>query len=218
MNKIFFFLLALSMFSVDAFADIAGGRRVPKPTPTPVTTATPQPTPAVAAKPKLAEYNGNIRIYMSRKAGQEDVPVLEIRRTAVEMLLASNGEGVTLDNLAENNRGPGFSPLQTIVSGTLFSLAFILGGVWIFRSKGASKTAAGVLLGAALGSGTVVLANSPPDYVVKLTSRIFDKNTRAYGYAKNKVKIRLVDESEYGSNVRDDVLLVIPKDESEDSE
>lgn len=220
MNKIFFFMLALSMFSADAFADIAGGRRVPKPTPTPVTTATPEATPAVGPKPKLAEYNGNIRIYLSREVGKEGgVPVLEIRRTAVEMLLASNGGNISREDLAGTDRSPGVSSAQTIVRGTLFSLAFIVGGIWIFRSKGTSKTAAGVLLGAALGAGTVVLANSPPDYVVTLTSRIFAKNTRAYRYAKNKVKIRLVEEREYAEgNTRDDVVLIVPKDESEDSE
>jgi hypothetical protein len=221
MKKILFVLPLLALFSIDALADIAGGNRVPKPTPqaTIVPAATAQPTPEPGAKPHLAEYNGTIRIYFSREKGKDDdVPVLEIRRSAVEKLLASNGEGVTLDNLAENTGGTGFTQAQTIVSGTLFSLAFIFGGVWIFRSKGASKTGAGLVLGAVLGAGTVVLANSPPDYVVKLTSRIFDKNTRAYGYAKNKVKIRLVEENEYASGVRNDVLLIVPKDDSEGSE
>jgi len=221
MKRIFLVLPLLTLISVNAFADIPGGRRTPKPTPKTViiTEATPKPTPEPGAKPKLAEYNGTIRIYFSREAGKdEDVPILEIRRSAVEKLLASNGEGVTLENLAEKTEGPGFTPSQTIVSGTLFSLAFIFGGVWIFRSKGASKTGAGLVLGAVLGAGTVVLGNSPPDYVVKLTSRIFDKNTRAYGYAKNKVKIRLVEENEYASGVRNDVLLIVPKDDSEASE
>lgn len=218
MKRIFLVLTLLGVFSTGALADIAGGQRVPKPTPkaTTVPTAPPQPTPAVGAKPHLAEYDGNIRIYFSK---QEGVPVLEIRRAAVEKLLASNGENVSGDDLAGPGQGRGFTSAQTLISGTLFSLAFIFGGIWIFRSKGASRTAAGVLLGAAIGSGTVVLANSPPDFVVRLTSRIFAPNTRAYGFAKNSVKIRLVEEKEYAEgNRRDDVLLTVPKDESETSE
>jgi hypothetical protein len=221
MKRVFIFLTLLALFSINAFADIAGGHRTPKPTPaaTVVPVATAQPTPEAGPQGHLAEYNGTIRIYFSREAGKDaDVPVLEIRRSAVEKLMASNGEGLTMENLAENTGGSGISSAQTIVSGTLFSLAFILGGVWIFRSGGRSKTAAGIMLGVVLGAGTVVLANSPPDYVVKLTSRIFDKNTRAYGYARNNVKIRLVDEKEYASSVRNDVLLIVPKDDSEGSE
>lgn len=198
--------------AVSAMADIPSPNRSPRPTPrSTVATAKIEPTPAPGPKPRLTEYNGVIRIYFDKTV---DVPVLEIREGAMQRLLASDGESVDNETLAAGSHG--FSPTQTIVSGALFSLAFIVGGIWIFRSKGSSKTAAGMLLGVALGGGTMVFANAPPDYVVTLTSRVFNKNTTMYGYAKNKVKIRVVEEKEYiNGDARDDVILRVPKIQSE---
>ena len=215
MKRKFLILIAVLILGVNAFADIPSPNRTPRPARTPVNMnaeiekANPSPTPALA-KVVPAEYNGVIRLYIDR-SGKVDVPVLEVRRSAVERLMAANGDGASLETLAAES-APGINATQTIVSGTLFSLAFIVGGIWIFRSKGNSKTAAGILLGVALGAGTVVLANSPPDYAVTLTSRIFGRSTNAYGYAKNKVKIRLVPEKEYiDGDARDDVVLIVPQ-------
>lgn len=219
MKKITFLLLYMAAFAVTGFADISGPRKSPKPTPqsTISVTKTPEPTPAPGPKATLAEYNGVIRVVFDR-TGKIEIPVLEVRQSAVERLLASNLEGGDTENIALV-KGPGFSPTQTIVSGTLFSLAFIIGGIWIFRSKGSSKTAAGILLGAAIGAGTIVLANAPPDGVVTLTSRVFNKNTTAYGYAKNKVKIKLVEEKEYiNGDARDDVVLIVPNPDKQGDE
>ena len=219
MKRIFFAILCAAVFCVHAFADVPGPRKSPKPTPqsTVTTTKTPDPTPAPGPKGALAEYNGVIRVVFDR-TGKVDVPVLEVRQSAVERLLASNHEGGVIENVAAAP-ARAFSPAQTIVSGTLFSLAFVIGGIWIFRSKGSSKTAAGVLLGAALGAGTIALANSPPPSLVTLTSRVFNKNTMVYGYAKNKVKIKLVEEREYISgDARDDVVLIVPNPDKEGEE
>jgi hypothetical protein len=219
MKRIIFAILCTAVFCVHAFADIPGPNKRPRPTPksTVSVTKTPEPTPAPGPKGSLAEYNGVIRVVFDR-TGKIDVPVLEVRQSAVERLLASNLEGGVIENIAAAP-ARAFSPLQTIVSGTLFSLAFIVGGIWIFRSKGPSKTAAGVLLGAALGAGTIVLANAPPDSIVTLTSRVFNKNTTVYGYAKNKVKIKLVEETEYiNGDTRDDVVLIVPNPDNEGDE
>jgi len=205
-------VIALLLLSVNAFADIANPNRTPRPTPrvNDVKMKTAEPTPAPGGKVVPAEYNGVIRVYVDR-SGKIDVPVLEVRRSAVERLMAANREGVSLETLAAAP-APGISATQTIVSGTLFSLAFIVGGIWIFRSKGNSKTAAGILLGVALGAGTIALANSPPPSAVTLTSLIFNRSTLAYGYAKNKVKIKLVEEKEYiDGDARDDVVLIVPQ-------
>jgi hypothetical protein len=216
MKKRFLILIAVLIFGVNAFADIPNPNRTPRPTPKvhEVVIDTTKPTPA-PAKVVPAEYNGVIRVYIDR-SGKVDVPILEVRRSAVERLMAANGEGISLETLAA---APGISATQTIVSGTLFSLAFIVGGIWIFRAKSSSKTAAGILLGAALGAGTIVLANAPPDSVVTLTSRIFNRSTLAYGYAKNKVKIKLIPEKDYISGeTRDDVILIVPRVETEGEE
>jgi hypothetical protein len=219
MKNTLFVSLCIAVFAVTGFADIPGPRKSPKPTPQTVVvnTKTPDPTPAPGPKGSLAEYNGIIRVVFDR-TGKLDVPVLEVRQSAVEKLLASNHEDGVIENMAAAP-ARAFSPTQTIVSGTLFSVAFIVGGIWIFRSKGTSKTAAGVLLGAALGAGTIVLANSPPPSVVTLTSRVFNKNTTVYGYAKNKVKIKLVEEREYiNGDARDDVVLIVPNADKEGDE
>lgn len=215
MKRTVFVLCALITLSVGASADIPNPGRSPRPTPkSTVSTTKIEPTPASGPKPRLAEYEGVIRIYFDKTV---DVPVLEIREGAMQRLLASNGESIDNETIAGASRG--FSPTQTIVGGALFSLAFIVGGIWIFRSKGSSKTAAGMLLGVALGGGTMVFANAPPDYVVTLTSRVFKSSTTMYGYAKNKVKIRVVEEKEYiNGDARDDVVLRVPKVQTEGEE
>jgi hypothetical protein len=219
MKRSVFMIFCMGVFTINGFADVPGPRKSPKPTPqsTVSVTKTPEPTPAPGPKGRLAEYNGIIRVVFDR-TGKVEVPVLEVRQSAVERLLASNLEGGNIENTAAAP-ARAFSPTQTIVSGTLFSLAFIIGGIWIFRSKGTSKTAAGVLLGTALGAGTIALANSPPPSLVTLTSRVFNRNTTVYGYAKNKVKIKLVEEMEYiNGDARDDVVLIIPNPDNEGDE
>jgi hypothetical protein len=212
MKRKFLIVIALLFLGGNALADIPNPNRTPRPTPKvhEVKINTAEPTPAPAGKAVPSEYNGVIRVYVDR-SGKIEVPVLEVRRSAVERLMAANADGVSLETLAAAP-GTRFSATQTIVSGTLFSLAFIVGGIWIFRAKGNSKTAAGILLGVALGAGTIVLANAPPDSAVTLTSRIFNRSTLAYGYATNKVKIKLIEEKEYiDGNARDDVVLIVPQ-------
>jgi hypothetical protein len=213
MKRSIFVLFALVGFAASAFADIPGPNKKPRPTPrSTVPTAKIEPTPAPGPKGSLAEYDGAIRLYFDKTV---DVPVLEIRRSAMEKLIASNGGSLDNDTLAAISPSS-MGNTQTIVSGVLFSLAFIVGGIWIFRSKGSSKTAAGILLGVALGAGTMVLANSPPPSLVTLTSRIFNNGTTVYGYAANKVKIRLIEEKEYLNGDRsDDVVLRVPKVKNE---
>jgi hypothetical protein len=218
MKRRYLILITVLILGVNAFADIPSPNRTPRPTPkvhkVVVNTTTPTPAPV---KVVPAEYDGVIRVYVDR-SGKIDVPVLEVRQSAVERLIAANLEGNGGETFAAGS-SPGFSATQTIVSGALFSLAFIVGGIWIFRSKGNSKTAAGILLGVALGAGTMVLANSPPPSAVTLTSRIFNKSTLAYGYAKNKVKIKLVPEKDYiDGEARDDVVLIVPGVEGEGGE
>lgn len=212
MKRSVFVLCAVVGLSVSVFADIPGPNKKPRPTPnSTVSTMKVEPTPAPGLVGRLGEYNGEIRLYFDKKV---DVPVLEIRRSAVEKLIASNGDVLDSETLAALS-APSGGNTQTIVSGVLFSLAFIVGGIWIFRSKGSSKTAAGMLLGVALGAGTMVLANSPPPSLVTLTSRIFNNGTTVYGYARNKVKIRLIEEKEYINGDRsDDVVLIVPQEKN----
>jgi hypothetical protein len=61
--------------------------------------------------------------------------------------------------------GPGISSLQTIASGVSLSLAIVLGGLWLRRTKaGSQRHVAGVVLVAAVIAGTsvVTMANLGP--------------------------------------------------------
>lgn len=209
MKKLILALTAIAILAIAALADIPSPNKKPRVKPTPVKvvvdTTKPAPTPK---KEVVEEYNGSIRVIFDTK---EPIPVLEIKKSALEKLVASNGEAADSPVLASSNSGSGFTMGQTLVSGVLFSLAFIVGGVWIFRARGGSRTAAGVLLGALVGGATMTFANSPPDYVVRLTSRVFSPSTKAYGWAENKVKIRLMNEDQDTARFRrDDVVLIVP--------
>ena len=219
MKKLIFIICALAALSINSFADIPGPGKKPRPTqrtlkletrpgPTPAPDATPSPTPLPA------EYTANMGIYFNK---DEKIPVLNIRRAALQKLMASGGDQLEVENTADlGASGPMITPLQTIISGGLFSLAFVFGGVWMFRSRGKSRVGAGAMVIIAItGIGATVFANSPPPRVVTITSRIFDRSTLAYGFAHNKVKIRIIEEKDFtsGYSNRSDVELIVPKEE-----
>lgn len=214
MKNLILAIIVIAAASAAALADIPNPNGSPRPKRTPihVVIEPPAPSPTPEKKAALEEYNGSIRVIFDKN---ETVPVLEIRRSVVQKLMASNGESGPVV-LADTGSAGGFTMGQTLVSGVLFSLAFIVGGVWIFRARGGSRTAAGIILGALVGGATVAMANTPPDYVIRLTSRVFSENTKAYGWAENDVKIRLVGEERPSARFgRDDVVLKVPNVEKE---
>lgn len=192
MKKILFLLGILTLFSANAFADI----RLPD---------TPKPTPAEK------EITG--KMYIRVKSDVKE-PTLTIKQSTLKQLRAAIDEADDAQTLAENNEGRfNFTRTQTIVSGLFFSLAFIFGGVWMFRAKGKSSKIAVSLIGLAVlsaGAG-VAFANTPPSYVISLTSRIFDKSTYAYGWAEGNVKIKISDDN----SQRYDIKLEIPNGEKD---
>ena len=201
MRAIFLLFVTFAISAASVFADI-------KPPMTPV----PKP---------VDEMNG--RIYVDLRSDVK-MPTLKIRREVLQQLRAAIDEADDVQNGAAVARSTSsITRTQTIVSGTLFSLALVFGGIWLFREKARSPRAAvSTVVLAVIGLGAVVVfANSPPPSMVGLTTRIFEKNTKAYGYASGRVKIQILDRQPgvFNGNDRDDVILEIPSGgEGKDSE
>lgn len=189
MKKIFNSMLLLVVLASYALADIRPGNRIIKPKPS-----------------EEKEFSG--KMYIRVKSDVKE-PTLIVRRSSLSRLRAAIDEADDAEKLtlAENTGDFNFSRTQTIISGLFFSLAFIFGGVWMFRAKGKPSKLAMSLIGLAIlsaGAG-VVFANTPPPFAVELTSRIFSPTTYAYGWAEGDIKIKISDEDrEY------DFVLQIP--------
>lgn len=175
---------------------------------------TPKPSPTAAQQMPEKEMPGKMYI---RVRSDVKEPTLTIKRSTLKRLRAALDEADDAQTLAENNEGHfNFSRAQTIVSGLFFSLAFIFGGVRMFRAKGKSSKAATALISLAIlsaGAG-IAFANTPPSYVISLTSRIFNKSTYAYGWAEGDVKIKISDDN----SQRYDIRLEIPDGEKNRNE
>lgn len=189
MKKIFSLAVLLILSASSVFADIRPGNSVTKPKPSP------SPKKEASAE---NEIPGRLHI---RVRSDVKEPVLVIKRDTLSRLRAAIDEAddaqrQTLAGGASFN----FSRTQTIISGLFFSLAFVFGGVWMFRAKGKSSKLAMSLIGLAIlsaGAGAI-LANTPPPYAVSLTSRIFSQSTYAYGWAEGDIKIKISDEEMRG--------------------
>lgn len=189
MKKIFVLTACLFLFAGLAFAD---------------ETIPPTPKPTAKTK-KTEEFPGKLYIRVRSEAKQ---PTLTVNRRTLKRLRAALDEADDSPNLA-GGAGFNFSRTQTVFGGLFFSLAFVTGGVWLFRAKEKpSKTAMSIVGLAVCGAcAAVIFANTPPPSVVSLNSGIFDKSTRAYGWAEGDVKIRVSDDTRDNS----DFYLEIPK-------
>lgn len=169
------------------------------------------PRPEPSKMPK-SEKEMTVKLFINARSEMKE-PTLVINRKTLKQLRAALDEAETNADFAENiDEAPApqnnFSRSQTLVAGMFFSLAFIIGGVWMFRTKNKpSKIALGLIVFAVFGAGaTVVFANAAPPEAYRLTSRIFSKLTKSYGYATGNVKVKIV------SDDNDRIYLNIPKD------
>lgn len=197
MKKILSSILLLLMSASFAFADISPGNSKIKPKPKP--TGAQEPEKVISGK-----------MYIRVRSDAKE-PILTINRSTLNRLRAAIDEADDAQQQAlatSDERYFNFSRAQTIVSGLFFSLAFVFGGVWMFRAKGKSPKLAMSLIALAVlsASAGVAFANTPPSYVVSLTSRIFSQSTYAYGWAEGNIKIKIVDDD----SDRYDVSLQIP--------
>ena len=191
MKKLIGIIVVLSVAAAAAFADIRPPVR--------------QPTPAPAASPAPAEVQALVSV-----SGYEKEGTLVITKSLIEKInAAAKAKGQTaLIETGENHVA--IASTQTIVGGAFLSLAFVLGGVWLARSKGqVSKPALGVMLLAITGLGTtLVIGNVAPPKRITLDSSILGDKMAGRHVAVGKMKLLLVD---YQPN--EDIMVVLPRKE-----
>ena len=171
MYKKYLVLLAVLLFAVPAFADIARPDRTPK-----------RPKKETAIDSRLT-----IRLDKDAKEARLIIP-----RSELKGLIAQLGT----DEMPAVKVG-GISQAQTIMGGTLISLAIIFGGVWAFRS-GKLATRSGkvtasvalVLAGGALTS--LVYANiAPPLETRSIKGSIFSPAIQKYKFVSGPIKLEI---------------------------
>jgi hypothetical protein len=91
-----------------------------------------------------------------------------------------------------------FTNTQTIISGTLLSLAFVFGGMWFMRSGRAHSkpiVAAAILL--TCGSiATLVYGNAgPPPEARSITGKMFSQGVHTYKGGWGKIKLEVSDDA-----------------------
>jgi hypothetical protein len=186
MKKIFFLLTISLLFTFVAFGDV----RLPD-------TPTPKPTP------KIKQTDATMRITLDKNATET---VLKLNKSSLKQLRAAIDD---LDDDSTDTRAEvrNSSSPQTIIGGLFLSLAFVFGGVWMFRAK-PSKTVIGLfLIVSCLITTTFVFANiAPPMGVRKFTSKTFSEEVNSYGYAAGNIKIQIGD----GKSMSKDVELIVP--------
>lgn len=174
MTKQYLAILALLIFAVPAFADIARPDRTPN-----------QPKKDAAIDSRLT-----IRLDKDAKEARLIIPRSELKELVAQ--LGTDGS----KSLPAVKVG-GISQAQTIMGGTLISLAILFGGVWAFRSgKLATKSGkisasvALVLAGGALTS--IVYANiAPPLETRSIKGSIFSPAIQKYKFVSGKIKLEV---------------------------
>lgn len=185
-----FMLMAafIMLAAAAAFGDIPRPERSPN--------RVPKPTPGVST---------TMEIMMDKNAKEAKllIPKSQIKQLRAELEALDDDGG----NTAAVSGG--FTRLQTIVSGTFLSLAFIFGGMWFVRSgrsatKGGKALAIAAILGGIGAATTVVFANvGPPPAARSITSKLFDQKVfSSYGFAYGKITIETTDGNQ--------VKLVVP--------
>jgi len=167
-------------------------------------------------RPDNAKAKGgllNMDIKLDRKATEA---TLYIPRSQIKALRAQLDQMDDGSNTAAVTDADASRRLQTVVSGTLLSLAFVFGGVWFFRSgKVATKTGKSfVVLAAVAGvasAATFVYANAgPPNEARSISGKMFSQAVHIYGFGYGKVRLEATDDN--------NVKLVVPDPEDKSSE
>lgn len=170
------FLLTLLLIFSAATVILADIRVPNKQKPTPSPTA----TPANSSKNELQIMTANV-----------DEATLVIPQSFINNLQKS-----AADSSASPNS---FAVTSTVVSGIFLSLAFVFGGVFLFKNNSAKAAVSLILLGIISTSATIIYANTPPPpRNVKIIDESFftDKIKITYYGVIGPVKI-VVSESEH---------------------
>jgi hypothetical protein len=193
MKKLSLIATLLAFLSISAFADI----RMPEP---------PTPKPTATMKP-IAGKQIDLMIDVTSEVSE---PTLVIKKSSVKNLRAALDEAEGIDNLATQTESEGTKPsatigsIQRVVGGLFLSLAFVFGGVWFVKNK-PSKTAVALFFVAFFGASTVLVwGNIAPPRLFSISKNIFADEIQRYAYAKGKVRVKIVTESDA------DIKLLVP--------
>ncbi|MEO8572734.1 MAG: hypothetical protein ABI481_02105 [Pyrinomonadaceae bacterium] len=119
---------------------------------------------------------------------------LIIPRAQIQQLRAQLDEiGGSDDSAAATGT---FTRTQTIVSGTLLSLAFVFGGMWFAKSgRAGSKGITAAVMILTLGSiATLVLGNAgPPPEARSITGKMFSDSVHMYKFGSGAIKLEVSD-------------------------
>lgn len=172
--------MLLMAFSTAVFADIA-----------PPTTPKPKPTP----KTKEIDSYLEIKLNENFKEAKLLIPRSQLKQLRAELEQLENGEDT---NAAVTDSGTGFRNAQNVFAGGFMSLAFLFGGVWLFRSKAAKNVkvaGALVLISLSGAAATYVYANAgPPPEARTITSKSFSKGFSYYNFGGGKIKLGMTNE------------------------
>ena len=91
-----------------------------------------------------------------------------------------------------------FSSTQTIISGTLLSLAFVFGGMWFVRSghRNSKAVVATAILLTCGSIATLVYGNAgPPSEARSITGKMFTQSVHMYKAGWGAIKLEVSDEA-----------------------
>ncbi len=116
-----------------------------------------------------------------------------------------------LDDSSGTTASAGFTKTQTIMSGMFMSLAILLGGVWLSRSRKLdTKAAKALIIGSVLflsgAVATIVYANAgPPPEARSLTNKFFSQGVNIYKFGSGKIKLETSGEVEIPTLIVPDI-------------
>lgn len=149
------------------------------------------PPPHITGKGKKS-IDTYLHISIDRRVSQAKLVIprsqLQQLRAELEKIDADGGPAAVTEN---------FTRMQTLVSGTLLSLAFVFGGLWFVRSTSASsKSIAAIAILLVCGSvANLVYGNAgPPPAARSITGRIFTQDVHMYKQASGSIKLQVSDE------------------------
>lgn len=153
-------------------------------------------------KPAAVDTTLDISLDANAKEARLIIPASQLKQLRAELEELDNGGDDTAALGASS-----FTKIQTIVAGTLMSLGFVFGGLWISRNRKIILTsrAVGIMaIASILGAGaTLLYANAgPPAEARSITGKMFSQSLHIYGFGYGKVKL------ETGSGDR--VRLIVP--------
>lgn len=150
-------------------------------------TKKPTPSPTATA---VATSKGMMQI----SVGDVDEPTLIIPQAYAKDFKASLENTENNSSVSQNN----FAGTSTVVSGIYLSLAFVFGGVFLFKNKSPKAAVSLILLGICATSATIIYANVAPPQKVAFDGSFFsEKVQKQYRGVVGPIKVEVSASSAY---------------------